>query len=87
MPWIDDVCNNAQPSIPPSLQPQSAHQAPLVWRVPAGPQGLGAVPVVSDDTTPQDLTPPPAKLRMQFDWVKIQQGVKTLQFQRSDFRI
>ena len=32
-------------------------------------------------------TPPPAKFRMQFDWVKIQQGIKTLQFQRSDFRI
>ena len=31
--------------------------------------------------------PPPAKFRMQFDWVKIQQGLKTLRFQRCEFRI
>ena len=27
------------------------------------------------------------KSRMQFDWVKIQQGLKTLRFQRCEFRV
>ena len=27
------------------------------------------------------------KSRMQFDWVKIQQGIKTLRFQRCEVRI
>ena len=31
--------------------------------------------------------PTPQKTRMQFDWVKFQRSLKTLQFQRSDFKI
>ena len=52
---------------------------------------------VSDNHTPgqqapatppaSTYTPAPQKTRMQFDWVKIQQSLKTLQFQRSYFKI
>ena len=53
-------------------------QAPLVWRAPEGPEGDGAWLRHPWETT----TPPPAKSRMQFDWKKFQQCLKTLQFQR-----
>ena len=47
---------------------------------PSRLQHPNAVPVGGGETAAP-------KFRMQFDWVKIQQGLKTLQFQRSDFRI
>ena len=52
---------------------------------------------VSDNRTPGlqapaapptcSYKPAPQKTRMQFDWVKFQRSLKTLQFQRSDFKI
>ena len=53
------------------------------WRFqttgPAGLQGLAATPARSYKPTPQ-------KTRMQFDWERFQQRLKTLQFQRSEFK-
>ena len=53
------------------------------WRFqttgPAGLQGLAATPARSHKPTPQ-------KTRMQFDWERFQQRLKTLQFQRSEFK-
>ena len=54
-----------------------------LWRFqttgPAGLQGLAATPARSYKPTPQ-------KTRMQFDWERFQQRLKTLQFQRSEFK-
>ena len=53
------------------------------WRFqttgPAGLQGLAATPARSYKPTPQ-------KTRVQFDWERFQQRLKTLQFQRSEFK-
>ena len=65
----------------------------LVWRGPEGPEGTGrlrgagpgcgargrcqALAELQNDT--------PAKSRMQFDWMKFQQSLKTLEFQHYKF--
>ena len=55
------------------------HYAGRYWRAPEGPQGPGR-----GTRGRRDLAF--LKSRMQFDWVKIQQGLKTLRFQRCEFR-
>ena len=70
------------------LHPKTAPKTPIShpqrrWRFqitgPAGLQGLAATPARSYKPTPQ-------KTRMQFDWERFQQRLKTLQFQRSEFK-
>ena len=43
-------------------------------------EGLAAVPMGGGAGLPP-------KTRMQFDWEKFQQSLKTLQFQRSEFKV
>ena len=61
----------------------TAHQAPLVRRAPGELEGTRGPGCGARGRRGLAFL----KSRMQFDWVKIQQGLKTLRFQRCEFRV
>ena len=77
-----------------------ARHAPPVWRAPAGPRGLAVKQRQCTTTTHQTPSTTcrqcgarwrgrrayPGKSHMQFDWVTIQLSLKTLKFQRCNFK-
>ena len=65
----------------------TTHQAPPVWKTPEGPEGPAAVQAAGSQGQHVFAGPAPDKFRMQFDWTKIQQTQKTLQFQRCKFNV
>ena len=65
---------------PAKATPVSVEARPARAKATAVSRDRSATPARSHGHTPQ-------KTRMQFDWMKFQRSLKTLQFRRSDFRI
>ena len=68
------------PHRPAKATPVSAEARPARAKATRVSRDRSATPARSHGHTPQ-------KTRMQFDWMKFQRSLKTLQFRRSDFRI
>ena len=68
------------PHRPAKAMPVSVEARPARAKATAVSRDRSATPARSHGHTPQ-------KTRMQFDWMKFQRSLKTLQFRRSDFRI